>query len=377
MFRRTIAIARKEIRQLKRDTRLLFVIFFFPVFLLIIFGYAINFDVKHTKIAVYDKDNSIDSRDFINSLIQSEYFDLHYSLRNEKQINRYLDEKRVQCVVIIPDDFSKKINSNKTTDIQFLIDGIDGNTAAIVQNYVNAASFSFNQKIIARTMAQTGMKIYQPIALETRFWFNPDLETRRFLIPGLIAMILIVTAVVTVALSLVREKERGTMEQLNVSPISAIELLIGKISPFIILAIINAGVILLASYLLFGIGVIGSMLLLIITTLIFLLASTSIGIFVSAVSNSQQLAFSLATSLSLLPSVILSGFIFPIDSMPYIIQIVTNITPSKYFIIILRAIMVRGVGLEAFWQQVIYLLIFTVIVMTLATVISRKKAQAV
>ncbi|MCH6574830.1 MAG: ABC transporter permease, partial [Bacteroidetes bacterium] len=151
----------------------------------------------------------------------------------------------------------------------------------------------------------------------------------------------------------------------------------GKISPFIILAIINAGVILLASYLLFGIGVIGSMLLLIITTLIFLLASTSIGIFVSAVSNSQQLAFSLATSLSLLPSVILSGFIFPIDSMPYIIQIVTNITPSKYFIIILRAIMVRGVGLEAFWQQVIYLLIFTVIVMTLATVISRKKAQAV
>jgi ABC-2 type transport system permease protein len=377
LFRRTLAIARKEIRQLKRDTRLLFVIFFFPVFLLIIFGYAINFDVKHTKIAVYDKDKSGDSRNFINSLIHSEYFDLIYSLENEKQINRFLDEKRVQCVVIIPGDFSKQINSNETTEIQFLIDGIDGNTAAIIQNYVTAASFSFNQKITAKAVAQTGMKIYQPISLETRFWFNPDLETRRFLIPGLIAMILIVTAVVTVSLSLVREKERGTMEQLNVSPISSIELLIGKTFPFVILAMINAGFILFASYLLFGIGVIGSMLLLFITTLIFLLASTSIGIFVSAVSNSQQLAFSLATSLSLLPSVILSGFIFPIDSMPYLIQLVTNITPAKFFIVILRAIMVRGVGLEAFWEQVIYLFIFSVVVMTLATIISRKKARAV
>ena len=375
MLRRTIAIAKKEIRQLKRDTRLLFVIFFFPVFLLVIFGYAINFDVRNTTLAVLDKDKSIESRNFINSLTQSEYFELHYSLESEKQINKYLDEKKVQVVVVIPENFSNNINSNQPAEIQFLIDGIDGNTAAIIQNYVIAATSNFNKKIIAEAMAYTGRQIYQPISLETRFWFNPDLETRRFLIPGLIAMILIVTAAVTVSLSLVREKERGTIEQLNVSPISSIELILGKTSPYIILALINAAFILIASYILFGIEVKGSILLLFITTLIFLFASTSIGIFVSAVSNSQQLAFSLATSLSLLPSVILSGFIFPIDSMPMVIQLFTNLTPAKYFIVILRSIIVRGVGLDAFWQQVIYLLIFSLIVMSFAAVISRKKVS--
>ena len=147
MLRRTIAIAKKEIRQLKRDTRLLFVIFFFPVFLLVIFGYAINFDVRNTTLAVLDKDKSIESRNFINSLTQSEYFELHYSLESEKQINKYLDEKKVQVVVVIPENFSNNINSNQPAEIQFLIDGIDGNTAAIIQNYVIAATSNFNKKI--------------------------------------------------------------------------------------------------------------------------------------------------------------------------------------------------------------------------------------
>jgi len=376
MLRRTIAISRKELRQLKRDTRLLFVIFFFPVFLLVIFGYAISFDVKHTTLAVLDKDKSTESRNFINSLIQSDYFDLHYMLDNEDQIDQYLDEKKIQCVAVLPVDFSKSLLSNRNVDVQFLFDGIDGNTAAILQNYVIAATVSYNKNLIARAMAYSGRKIYLPISLETRFWFNPDLETRRFLIPGLIAMILIVTAAVTVSLSLVREKERGTIEQLNVSAISSIELIFGKTFPYIVLALINASFILLASYILFGIEIKGSIILLFITTLIFLSAATSIGIFVSAISDSQQLAFSMATSLSLLPSVILSGFIFPIDSMPPIIQFFTNITPAKYFIVILRAIIIRGVGPESFWQQIIYLLIFTTVVMGLAAIISRKKAAA-
>jgi len=376
LLKRTIAIAKKEIRQLKRDTRLLFVIFFFPVFLLIIFGYAVNFDVKNITIAIYDQDKTDLSREFIRSLTTSEYFDLQYYVENEKQVNQYLDEKKVQCVAIIPNDFAQSLNSRKEVDLQFLIDGVDGNTAAIIQNYVTAVTINYNQKITADILALTGMKTYQPILLESRFWFNPDLETTKFLIPGLIAMILIVIAVVTVSLSLVREKEKGTMEQLNVSPLSSIELLLGKNFPYVILSLINAAFILIAGYLLFGVEVKGSMLLLFITTLIFLLASTSIGIFVSVVSNSQQVAFTMATFLSLLPSVILSGFIFPIDSMPAAIQVITNITPAKFFIVILRAIMLRGVGLEAFWEQVVYLLIFAFFMMILSTVISRKKTQA-
>ena len=225
-------------------------------------------------------------------------------------------------------------------------------------------------------LARTGRKNFQPISLESRFWFNPDLETTKFLIPGLIAMILIVIAVVTVSLSLVREKEKGTMEQLNVSSLSTIELLLGKNFPYVILSLINAAFILIAGYLLFGVEVKGSILLLFITTLIFLLASTSLGIFVSVISDSQQVAFTIATFLSLLPSVILSGFIFPIDSMPAAVQVITNITPAKFFIVILRAIMLRGVGLEAFWQQVIYLLIFALVMMILSTVINKKKTAA-
>ena len=377
MLRRTIAIIKKEVRQLKRDTRLLAVIFSFPVILLIMFGYAVNFDVKHIKVAIYDQDKSQLSRDFINSLNSSEYFNLIGFINNYGDVNKYLDQKIALCVVVIPQDFSKKINSNQETSIQYLIDGVDANTGSIVQNYMFAATGQFNQKVNSEILARNGLKEFTPLSLETQFWFNPDLKTTRFLIPGLIAMILIITAVITVALSFVREKEKGTMEQLNVSSLKTIELILGKTFPFVVIALINAGFILLVGYLIFGVEVKGNYLLLLFTTLIFLTASTSLGIFISVVSDSQQVAFTAATFVSLLPSLILSGFVFPIDSMPWIIQIITNITPAKFFINILRAIILRGVGISAFWDQIIYLLIFIIIFVVLASVIGKRKAEAV
>jgi len=375
MLNRIYAIAKKEFRQLKRDKRLMFVIFFFPVMLLVMFGYAVNFDVKHVKIAVYDQEKSQLSRDFINSLLQSEYFDLVDMVSSEKEINRYLDDKLAQCVIVIPNDLSEQIYSNREVKIQYLIDGVDGNTANIITNYANLATLTFNQKFSSQVLAVKGIKQYGPIKFDPQFWFNPELKTSKFLVPGLIAMILIVTAVITVALSLVREKERGTIEQINVSPLSSLELILGKSLPFVLLALINAGIILVASYFLFGSEVKGSLLLLFITTLIFLIASTSMGIFISVVSDSQQVAFTLATFISLLPSLILSGFIFPIESMPEIIQIITNVTPVKFFLKILRAIMLRGVGIETFWDQIVYLLIFTTILILLGTIINKRKTE--
>lgn len=375
MLNRIYAIAKKEFRQLKRDNRLMFVIFFFPVMLLVMFGYAVNFDVKHVKIAVYDQEKSQLSRDFINSLLQSEYFDLVDLVSSEKEINRYLDDKLAQCVIVIPDDLSKQIYSNREVKIQYLIDGVDGNTANIITNYANLATQTFNQNFSNQVLAVKGIKQYEPIKFDPQFWFNPELKTSKFLVPGLIAMILIVTAVITVALSLVREKERGTIEQINVSPLSSLELILGKSLPFVLLALINAGIILIASYFLFGSEVKGSLLLLFTTTLIFLIASTSMGIFISVVSDSQQVAFTLATFISLLPSLILSGFIFPIESMPEIIQIITNVTPVKFFLKILRAIMLRGVGIETFWDQIVYLLIFTTVLILLGTIINKRKTE--
>jgi len=353
------------------------VIFSFPVLLLIMFGYAVNFDVKHVKIAVYDQEKSSLSRDFINSLLHSEYFELVDMIGSSKEINKYLDEKLAQCVIVIPNDLSEKLHSNREVKIQYLIDGVDGNTANIINNYVNLATLSFNQKFTGEILAAKGVKQYEPIKLDPQFWFNPELKTSKFLVPGLIAMILIVTAVISVALSLVKEKERGTIEQINVSPLTSLELIIGKTSPFVLIALINAGFILIASYFLFGSEVKGSLLLLFLTTLVFLIASTSLGIFISIVSDTQQVAFTLATFISLLPSLILSGFIFPIDSMPYLVQLITNITPVKFFLKILRAIMLRGVGLEAFWDQLIYLGIFTTVLIVLGTIIYKKKSQTV
>jgi ABC-2 type transport system permease protein len=376
MFYRIYAIAKKEFRQLKRDTRMLFIVFFFPVVLLAIFGYAINFDVKHIKIAVYDQDKSDYTREYLNGLVSSEYFDIVTHIDSDDEIKRLLDEKIVQAVIVFPNDLSRKLNNNEEVKVQYLVDGVDGNTANVIVNYVNAATYSYSLKLTKEYLAVTGKKIYVPIDLEPRFWFNPELESTKFLIPGLMGMILIITAVISVSLSIVREKERGTIEQINVSPLSSLELIIGKTAPYIVISLINAAIVLFAGYILFGIVIKGDIFLLLFSTLTFLFAALGLGIFISSVADSQQVAFQAANVTSLLPSLILSGFIFPIESMPTIIQWVTNITPAKFYIVSLRAILLRGVGISAFWEQLIYLLIFGVIFISLATLVDRKAKAA-
>jgi len=375
-FSLIIAVSKKEIRQLKRDYRLLFVIFFFPVFLLVIFGYAINFDVKHIKLAVYDREKSELSRELINSLQSSDYFDIVYYLSDINEADNLLDQKLAQCVLVIPEDFSRKIFSRQNVTLQYLIDGVDGNTAAIIKNYVSMATFDMSNNIAEEVYTRLGIKSYKPIDIEPIFWYNPSLQTTIFLVPGLISMILLITSVISISLTLVREKERGTQEQLNISQLNSFQLLIGKIIPYLSIALINATLILIASYILFDVEVKGSFTELILTTLLFLFASANLGIFISVVSDSQQIAFTLGTFISLLPSVILSGFIFPIDNMPWAVQIITNITPAKFFIVILRNIMLKGVGYESYFMQIIYLLIFAMFLLTLAIIISRRKLSS-
>ncbi len=372
MIKRIKAIAKKEIKQLSRDTRMLFVIFFFPLFLLIIFGYAVNFDVEKIQLSIYDQDKSELSRKFTNSFLSTPTFDLADYLVNENQIKNSLDKKLAQVVLVIPTDFSKKFYSDQESKVQFLVDGVDGNTASLIKSYVESATRFFNNRIQSDILAVNGIDNYEPVKLESRFWFNPELKSSKFLVPGLIAMILIVTAAVTVSLSLVREKERGTIEQINVSSLNTIELLLGKTFPYLILALINGALILVAGYILFDVVIKGDYLLLFITTFIFLMASTSLGIFISVVADSQQVAFTAAVFATLLPSLLLSGFIFAIENMPWIIQVFTNITPAKFFISAIRAIILRGVGLQAFWQQWIYMLVFTFAFLGLAVVVNKR-----
>lgn len=374
MYNRIKAIAKKEFKQLGRDKRLLFVMIFLPLFLLVIFGYAVNFDVKNIQLSVLDQDQSEQSRNFINSITSSQYFNIASILLNETEVKTVLDKKEAQAVLIIPNDFSAKIDKGKeTAKIQILIDGVDGNAATIIQSYMNIASIKFNQGLQEELLAKLGIKFDSPVILEPIFWFNPDLQTTKFLIPGLIAMILIITAVISVSLSLVKEKEQGTIEQINVSSITSLELLLGKSTPYIVLSFLDAILILALGYVLFGIVVKGSLLLLFVMTLIYIIASTTLGIFISVISPTQQIAFTLATFSTLLPSVILSGFVFPIESMPTIIQVITNITPAKFFIIILRSIIIKGVGIEAFWDQLLYLVLFGSVFLVIAINVYKKK----
>jgi ABC-2 type transport system permease protein len=376
MLTRILAIAKKEVRQLMRDKRMLYVLFVFPFILLILFGYAINFDVRHIKLAVYDQDYSVNTRDFIYRLTSSNYFDLVAHLKSEDQIRKVLDKGDAQAVIVFPQDFSRNIHSGQQADVQILVEGVDANTASVITNYMRAASATFTEKLANEELKLTGRKMNIPINLEPRFLYNPDLNSTKYLIPGLISMILIMTAVISIALSIVREKERGTMEQINVSPLSSIELLVGKTIPYTVIALVIASLILFAGYILFDVTIKGSVLLLFISTFIFLFASLNLGILVSTISDSQQVAFQLAALISLLPSFLLSGFVFPIESMPPVIQIFTNITPVKFYIIVLRDILLKGVGLEAFWEQLIYLLLFSVFFLGLASLLNRRNKTA-
>ncbi len=376
MLNRIKAIAKKEVRQLKRDKRMLYVLFVFPVLLLVIFGYAINFDVHHIKMVIYDRDKSIDSRDFVNSLTSSDYFDLVGYIHNEDQIKEVLDRKEAQCVIVFPEDMSKKIYSKQTAQVQILIDGVDANTASIITGYMSIATASYSQKIQSKVMAALGKKAYMPIDLRPTFWFNPDLNSTFFLIPGLIAMILIITAVVSISLSIVREKERGTIEQINVSPLTSIELLIGKTIPYIIISLMIAAFILIAGYILFGITIKGNIILLFFSTLLFLSAALNLGIVVSSIADTQQVAFQMATLISMLPSMLLSGYIFPIESMPPVVQVLSNVTPAKFFLVILRGILLKGAGIEAFWPQLVYLLIFSLVLLSISAIINMRSKTA-
>jgi ABC-2 type transport system permease protein len=368
MLFRIWAIAKKELKQIRRDVRTIVVMFIFPIFMLVLFGYALNFDVTDIKIGVYDLEKSAMSREFIQSLQKSGYFDVVSYFDNRQEINDALNEKLVQCAVVIPADLSKKFYNKEDAQIQYLIDGVDGNTATVIMNYVNAATRNLSGKYQNEVLERSGIDIYTPVDIQPVFWFNPELKTSQFLMPGLIASILITLSVVLTAIAIVREKELGTMEQINVSPVSSFELLMGKVLPYTLISLLIAAIITIAGNIIFDVNIKGSLFWLFISTLLYLFCCVNIGIFISTVAESQQVAFQMGLLISQLPSNLLSGFIFPIESMPKVLQLVSNITPAKFFIVALRNILVKGVGVEAYWPQLIYLLIFSVILLVLASV---------
>ncbi len=258
MIYRIYALVKKEFRQIRRDARTLYLIFLFPVFLLILFGYALSLDVKNVKIAIKNNDNSAETRDFIAMMQSSGYFKIAGYIQTDKEINTWLDEKLAQCVIVFPPNFTEDMRAGKNVKLQFLVDGVDGNTATVIMNYVTSATRFYNNKITQEFLERTGLKSFTPIDPQPLFWYNPDLNTTKFLIPGLFCMILITTGVILTTLSIVREKELGSMEQLRVSPMGSLELIIGKTIPYTVVALFVAAFTLLISNIAFGLEIKGN-----------------------------------------------------------------------------------------------------------------------
>lgn len=365
----------KEFRHLFRDVRMLAVLTFFPVFLLLMFGYAVNFDVDKVPIGIYDNDKSEFSRELRSALTASGYFYESVQINSDKEIFTVINSNKAKCVIVLPEDFSNTYYRGKEARLQYIINGTDGNSAGIIQNYLTAFTSTYSNRLRIEMLEARGLSAYIPVDFRPIYWYNPELKSTKFLIPGLMAMILIMICVITVALSIVREKERGTIEQLDVSPVLSYELLIGKTIPYILLSLLSGIFILLAGFVLFSVEVKGSYVLLFLSTILFISASTSLGIFVSVIADTQQVAFSIATFASMLPAVLLSGFIFPLESTPLAVQILSYITPAKYYIITLRAIILRGAGISTFWEQLLLLIAYMVVFLSLANLATKKKAM--
>jgi ABC-2 type transport system permease protein len=366
MFRQLLPIIKKEFRQIQRDRKVLAILTLVPAILLLLNGYALNFDVRDITLAVYDAEKNSQSREFINSFSTSGYFEFTENLLDYSKAQSIVDEGKVKIVLIIPPDFSDNLISGRQTTIQLLVDGMDPNAAATIIGYAQAVTLQYSQKIILQNLEKSGRKGFIPVNVNSRVWYNPELKSAKFLVPGLIAFILAITGVIATALSIVKEKERNTIEQIDVSPIKPLSLILGKMIPYAIISLVAAIIVLLTAYILFDVEVKGSLMLLFLATLLFVCAALGQGLLVSTIADSQQVAFQIAAMMSMLPTMILSGFMFPIRSMPVLLQVLSNITPAKFYLVIMRGIVLKGTGIEAFWDQMIYLLIFVCIVVAIS-----------
>jgi ABC-2 type transport system permease protein len=370
-FWKTVAVARKELRQIRRDRRTLLILLFVPAFFLLIYGYALNFDIRHVRLAVQDNDRSAVSRDLISAFVNSGYFDLVGEVFSPSEIDTMLDTDDARAVLVIPAKFGSDVTAGRRASVQFLVNGDNANTATTVVGYatglINAQSQRY--ELQARIRSLTG----PVLNVEPRVWYNPELRSTLFLVPGLIAYIAMLTAVVSTALSIVREKEAGTMEQVRMSPIGPVPYVLGKTAPYFVVSLISSMSIVVAAILLFDMPMRGSWFVLIGIVSLFLVGALAFGLLISSIADSQQVAFQLALLTSFLPTLMLSGFIFPISSMPTFLQVVTRIVPARYFLVALRGIVLKGVGPADFWTDVIALVVYAIAILGLASVRVRRQ----
>jgi ABC-2 type transport system permease protein len=362
-FIRLKAIVRKEFYHLIRDYRSLYLAFAIPLILIILFGYALSLDVDNVETVYIDYDRSELSRDFIGKLDASSYFHVSQRLSQTKDAIDYLDHDRAKVIIVIPPDFMKSIRADREIQLQIIIDGSDPTFGNIIRGYITAFTEQYNQKLLISFLNRQGQEpIRPPVDGRVRIWFNEDLESRNFIIPGIIAVIIMIVGALLTSLIIAREYENGTMETIKSIPVSAGELLLGKAIPYFFIGLTNVFIAILLGQLLFGIVMKGNFWLMLASTSLYLCVALSLGLWISNVTKSQLMANQIAILTTYLPSLLLSNFVFPVINMPKFLQLLTLAVPARYFIDILSGIYLRNLGVAYLWPSMLVLaLMFTVL----------------
>lgn len=368
------AVARKEFIQILRDPRSLGMAIAIPMLLLLLFGYALTLDVDNVPIVVWDQDETPMSRDLISRFDASRYFSLRAHVANYGDVERAIDSRRALMALVIPRGFGGRVESGRAADVQLIVDGSDANTATLAIGYADAVALTYVQDLsIQLTRRKSGLTIRAPLDLRPRVWFNADMESKNYIIPGLIAVIMMIIAALLTSLTVAREWERGTMEQLISTPVKAPELVLGKLLPYFTIGMLDLVLAVIMGRVLFQVPMRGNPALLFGMASIFLAGALALGMVISIVTRNQLLANQAGIVLTFLPAFLLSGFMFAISNMPEAIQWVTYLIPARYFIALLKGIYLKGVGLEILIGDAVLLTLFAIGMVALATAKFKKK----
>ncbi len=372
-FRRTKAIARKEMLHILRDSRSLAAALLQPVIMLLIFGWALSLDVDRIPTYVYDMSQSPESRDLIRAFQGSRYFSIDEQVHGYGPIDKAIDKRAALMGVVIPEDFARKIGLKQPASVQLLLDGSDSNTAAIAQGYAEGVVAMYSQRLQIPIRTQSGGGVPGTVVPDVRVWYNPDLLSGNFIVPGLVVVIVMIIAANLGSLTIAREWENGTMEQLLSTPARPSELALGKLSAYFVVGAVDMLISILVGVFIFDVPLKGSVTLLLVSSSIFLFGALGLGIMVSASFRSQLMAYQMGTLISFLPAFLLSGFIYSIGSMPRAIQIVSLFVPARYFMEVARGIFLKGIGIRLLWFNLLLLIGYAAVVFYFATKKLRQK----
>ena len=371
---RLLAVAKKEIIQILRDSRSLAIVVLMPVTLMLLFGYGVNLDLKGLPVYVLDRDGSQQSQDLVKHFQASRYFHIVCAVNDYPSITRSLDDGSAKMAIVIPWNFSQRLTEGGSVEVQALVDATDDNTAAVLIGYTQAVVQGYSAEVQSRWLTRRGQQIQPaPIGVETRTWYNENLESSAFIIPGVLALVMSVIGAFLTSLTIAREWERGTMEQLISTPVSAMEIMLGKLAPYFILGMFDVVVCAVIAIYLFHVPFRGSFITLLISSAMFLIVVLSLGFFISVLAKNQFAASQIALLITFLPAFLLSGFLFSIEQMPVALQWITRILPARYYVSVLKKIFLKGTPTAMLSADLIPLAVFTFVLALLATRAFHKK----